>query len=837
MITQTAAGYDFITDRNTNWDAPLWEANGSGDSLAVNVEVLVQGNIIPLQSSTYVTQRAPTNTFQTNMNWVREIVNSGKGLDGTTLQTWTFNASSDVNTANDTITLTGHGMDESMVIYLSDGGNTAPTGTANDTFYYAFPQDANTIKLCTVNEDTDAVSDYYYNGTTQRPIVDITGTGTGTITFTETRIINAGQSVLDILRPNAGSSSNIGPEPGNYIGDAGYNQNFIGTAQRFNSVFDATDETIVFRLQVNSSGRIDRVLMTLIDEDGDWINWYLYKKPQSPNSTGQLDYQFQPSEDSVKALKYQESGTFDHTRIRYLAIAAIGNNISSNRFGAINSSTSVLNLGGSFTATLGQDASLTDLVELAQTYTDSIKRPDGSDLQILSTIPIAVGDGSSDVSMVDSAKSLAFPPLADGINTFQNYLASLGVTINATALSNVQLTNSQIGASVPYSFDVIADSGANVDLSGNSYVFANASLDSDLTYDRQLFVGGEGVNDSGAEIRNSTFITNSQIGADNAMIEWDGNNDIESSSFALESGTTAGHGIRITATGTHDFTALSFSGFGADGSNTAAIYNDSGGAVTISRSGGTDFTIRNGAGASTTVTIPVNITAPNFLNGTRVKLINVTKANVLNNSLAGASGYSFTVNLASTLADIGDTIKIQATYQSGTTIKKPLEVLGVITASGVSFVNTQVDLPFASTLGVDGSTVSEFNLDGSNIEIDANDADGVSTKKRLVARYYYLITTADGIDRFFGAIKLEDAANAVIDRSITTLLVDNIGNRQLHFSDDDFRLYASDNSSWIKSQTTGGYGITDSSGKVYTTDLKAELDKINKNAKLIPALL
>ena len=73
------------------------------------------------------------------------------------------------------------------------------------------------------------------------------------------------------------------------------------------------------------------------------------------------------------------------------------------------------------------------------------------------------------------------------------------------------LRNSQIGASVPYSFDVIADSGANVDLSGNSYVFANASLDSDLTYDRQLFVGGEGVNDSGAEIRNSTFITNSQI--------------------------------------------------------------------------------------------------------------------------------------------------------------------------------------------------------------------------------------------------------------------------------------------------------------------------------------
>jgi hypothetical protein len=233
----SGAGYDFIEDRNTVWEGPFWEANGGADSIAINIEVLVQGNIIPLQSSTYVTQRAATNTLQTNMNWVRDVVNSGKGLDGNTLQTWIFDASTDVDTANDTITLTGHGMDESMVIYLSDGGNTAPTGTADDTFYYAFPQDANTIKLCTVNEDTDSVSDYYYNETTQRPIVNITGTGTGTITLTEARIINAGQSVLDVLRPSAGSSSNIGPAPGNYIGDAGFNQNFVCTAQRFNSVF------------------------------------------------------------------------------------------------------------------------------------------------------------------------------------------------------------------------------------------------------------------------------------------------------------------------------------------------------------------------------------------------------------------------------------------------------------------------------------------------------------------------------------------------------------------------------------------------------------------------
>ena len=111
-------------------------------------------------------------------------------------------------------------MDESM-------GATLPSGISNDTFFYAHPTDANTIKLCTVNEDTDAASDYYFNGTTRRPFVSISSTGSGTITITEARMINAPQSVLDIYRPNAGSASNPGSAPGNYIGDPGYNQNFV----------------------------------------------------------------------------------------------------------------------------------------------------------------------------------------------------------------------------------------------------------------------------------------------------------------------------------------------------------------------------------------------------------------------------------------------------------------------------------------------------------------------------------------------------------------------------------------------------------------------------------
>ncbi len=63
-----------------------------------------------------------------------------------------------------------------------------------------------------------------------------------------------------------------------------------------------------------------------------------------------------------------------------------------------------------------------------------------------------------------------------------------------------------------------------------------------------------------------------------------------------------GHAIEIDTTGTFTFTGNTFTGYGADATNDAAIYNNSGGAVTLNiTGGGSTPTVRNGAGASTTV--------------------------------------------------------------------------------------------------------------------------------------------------------------------------------------------------------------------------------------------
>lgn len=69
----------------------------------------------------------------------------------------------------------------------------------------------------------------------------------------------------------------------------------------------------------------------------------------------------------------------------------------------------------------------------------------------------------------------------------------------------------------------------------------------------------------------------------------------------------AGHAIEITATGTFAFEGNTFTGYGT-GVN-AAIFNNSGGAVTISIPlGGEVPSVTNGAGASTTIVIPAFIT-------------------------------------------------------------------------------------------------------------------------------------------------------------------------------------------------------------------------------------
>lgn len=114
-------------------------------------------------------------------------------------------------------------------------------------------------------------------------------------------------------------------------------------------------------------------------------------------------------------------------------------------------------------------------------------------------------------------------------------------------------------------------------------------------------------------ISNSTAFAN--IGSPNGLLtgslllDSDGTDNISDLIF-INTGSPGSHAIYISDTGTYDFTNFTYTGFAAiDGSTgTEAVFNDSGGAVTINVSGGDTPSVRNGAGASTLVVASVTVT-------------------------------------------------------------------------------------------------------------------------------------------------------------------------------------------------------------------------------------
>lgn len=93
-------------------------------------------------------------------------------------------------------------------------------------------------------------------------------------------------------------------------------------------------------------------------------------------------------------------------------------------------------------------------------------------------------------------------------------------------------------------------------------------------------------------------------------------NNIENCDFKISDG----HAIELTAAGTFTFIGNDFTGYGAGGSNDAAIFNNSSGAVTINVTDADSPTIRNGLQASTTVNNNVLITLTNLVNPTEVRV-------------------------------------------------------------------------------------------------------------------------------------------------------------------------------------------------------------------------
>lgn len=162
----------------------------------------------------------------------------------------------------------------------------------------------------------------------------------------------------------------------------------------------------------------------------------------------------------------------------------------------------------------------------------------------------------------------------------------------------------------------------------------------------------------------------------------------------------------------------------------------------------------------------VLITAPALVSGSRVQVYDVTAGSELYNGVLAADG----LTLATTFSS-AHTIRLRADHAT----KLPLQTAGVLSATGLTFLDVQVDDTVYTGNAVDGSTITEFSADGPNIQVDINDLDGITSVQRLYAWMQFYQTTAPGIaSSFFGAMSAADAANYVIDQTLVDLKLDNV---------------------------------------------------------------
>ena len=223
-----------------------------------------------------------------------------------------------------------------------------------------------------------------------------------------------------------------------------------------------------------------------------------------------------------------------------------------------------------------------------------------------------------------------------------------------------------------------------------------------------------------------------------------------------------------------------------------------------------DFTMHTADDGTTFVPTFPAAAAATVLTDTRVQLYNVTTSTELDNSFVTGTAYSFTVTSGVT---VGDTVRLRACKKG----RMAAEATAVWAAAGVTFLISQPEDTIYTAWGIDGATVSEYSLDGTNLQIDANDVDGSTQKVRLAAFYSYALTLEAGIRLFYGALTFLAAGSIRVNVDVVNSRIDNVNaSTPLVFTDVNVRLFRSDGSSIIAPTS---YTIhSDYSGEPFTVE-------------------
>lgn len=194
---------------------------------------------------------------------------------------------------------------------------------------------------------------------------------------------------------------------------------------------------------------------------------------------------------------------------------------------------------------------------------------------------------------------------------------------------------------------------------------------------------------------------------------------------------------------------------------------------------------------------------------------------------------------------VGDVVRLRVTCVVGATALLPVVLTGVATTTGITFqVDQEADTIYNSN-GIDASQITTFTADYTNtpMGIDLSESDGVATVQELYAYLVYAQTTADGVDKWFNAVRAIDGSNYQIDQAIADIRFQNVGSVAVNITGG--RIFRKDGSSVLYAEL-GDYPITLDTGSLVTNILPqiqdalstdTNIQSIKNNAKLIPTLL
>jgi hypothetical protein len=259
----------------------------------------------------------------------------------------------------------------------------------------------------------------------------------------------------------------------------------------------------------------------------------------------------------------------------------------------------VVRFGTGLKAT-GTDFDLTDMVDDDESSANKYGILENKDGVIFSQGKIQIGDGATTTTFNSTDEALIFKDRnSDGEGQVASGFYELKFTGSGLTVDIDGLVCKGAGTTDTTRYIVDADdSDITLDIAGSTFIRAStvgfAASDSITT---SVFNNCGQIDPSTATYQNNTLSNTTNSGG--ALLLDSTSNNVSDSTF-ISDGT--GHGVYITASGTYTFDNLQFISYGSTGTDNAAIYNNSGGAVVVNATNGSSgLTYKNGSGASTTV--------------------------------------------------------------------------------------------------------------------------------------------------------------------------------------------------------------------------------------------